>query len=270
MYSYQHRYHAGSFADLHKHVILLALLETLQKKDSPFCVLDAFAGEGFYDLNSKESQKNQEFMQGFAQARKASNAPPLVQELLDIAKAYQIEDQTFMYPGSPAIIQAKLRAQDQGIFIENHPHAYKQLKRNFGRVPQMHIHRRDGLEAIQALVPFKEKRGLIFIDPSYEIKEEYKSLCDVIQQAYLKFAQGTYMLWYPLLRERRHVAMLAKLQRALPCKIWRHEMQFRKPDQQQEYEGLYGSGAVVINPPWQLDQTMQANLKFFRSLVKTV
>ncbi len=259
MYSYQHRYHAGNFADLHKHLVLIAILEALQKKETPFCVLDAFAGEGIYDLNSKESQKNKEYLHGFGKARKALEFPYLVQELLRIAKIYQIEDQTFIYPGSPAIIQTKLREQDRAVFIENHPQAYIQLKKYFGRNQQIHVHKRDGIEAINALVPFKQKRGLIFIDPSYEIKEEYNIICEVVEKTFLKFAQGIYMIWYPLLQENRHIQLRKRLRRSFD-NVWQHEW---KPIEN-AIDGMYGSGILIINPPWQLDKVMQESLSFLQ------
>jgi 23S rRNA (adenine2030-N6)-methyltransferase len=261
MYSYQHRYHAGNFADLHKHVILLAILTALQKKATPFCVLDAFAGEGIYDLNSKESQKNQEYSSGFGKAKKAESIPALVQELLAIAKSHQIEDKTLIYSGSPAIIAAKLRQQDQAICVENHPRAYRQLKRNFGRQQQMHLHKRDSIEAINALVPFKEKRGLIFIDPSYEVKEEYQTIGEFTLQIQQKFPQGIYMLWYPLLQEGKHKILLKELQKT-ENKIWRHELTQNKNTMGR----MYGSGIVIINPPWRLEKIVVESLRFLREL----
>jgi 23S rRNA (adenine2030-N6)-methyltransferase len=257
MYSYQHRYHAGNFADLHKHLILLAILESFQKKDTPFCVLDAFAGEGLYDLNSKESQKNQEYLYGISLAKKATTTSHFVQDLLNIARSYQYEDQTFIYPGSPAIIHTKLRLQDRAVFIENHPQAYGMLKKHFNRYKQINIHKRDALEAINALLPFKEKRGLIFIDPSYEVKEEYKIIGEIIQKGYQKFSQGVYMLWYPLLMEARHAVLLQKIQH-IGANIWNHEW---KPKRFKS-EGMYGSGVIILNPPWQFEHIIQDDLKF--------
>lgn len=259
MYSYQHRYHAGNFADLHKHVVLLAVLAALQKKNTPFCVLDAYAGEGLYNLNCKESQKNKEYLSGFGKVQTEQDVPCLIQELLNIAKAYQTVDQPFIYPGSPAIIHAKLRPQDQAIFIENHPAAYIQLKKNLGRKAQTHIHKRDAMEAISALVPFKEKRGLIFLDPSYEVKEEYQIIGDLIQRAYLKFPQGIYMIWYPLLQAGRHTVLCADLKRRFQ-NIWQHE--WAPLAVEDNMGGLYGSGIIIINPPWRLDQEVEESLRF--------
>ena len=262
MYSYQHKYHAGNFADLHKHLVLLAILKALQQKEPAFCVLDAFSGEGIYDLNCQENQKNQEYLQGFEKIRQLIDPPYLIQELLTIAKKYQTENQTFIYPGSPAIIHATLRTQDQAIFIENHPQAYAQLKKYFSYQQQIHTHKRDGIEAINALIPFKTKRGLIFMDPNYEVKEEYNTICSIVKKAYVKFSQGIYMIWYPLLQENRHVVLLNGLQDAFNNNIWQHEWIPIKNNT----EGLYGSGIIIINPPWQFNTIVQDSLQFLLRL----
>jgi 23S rRNA (adenine2030-N6)-methyltransferase len=262
MYSYQHRYHAGNFADLHKHLVLIAILKALQQKNTAFCVLDAFAGEGIYDLNCQESQKNQEYLNGFEKIRKSLEPNYLIQELLTIAKKYQTTDQIFIYPGSPAIIHTNLRTQDQAIFIENHPQAYTQLKKHFSNQQQIHIHKRDGIEAINALIPFKTKRGLIFIDPSYEVKTEYNIICSLVKKAYLKFPQGIYMIWYPLLQENKHVSLLTDLQNTFNNNIWQHELVPIKNNT----EGLYGSGIIIINPPWQFNTIIQDGLRLLLRL----
>ena len=267
MYSYQHRYHAGSLADLHKHVILLAVLHALRAKASPFCVLDAFAGEGLYDLNSKESQKNQEYLTGFAKVRKADNLPLLLEELCNIAKSHQLTDKTFMYPGSPAIIAAKLRGQDRGVFIENHPQAYQQLRRFCGKQPQLHLHKREAYEAVPALLPLPEKRGMIFLDPSYEVKDEYTNICQVIGNAYPKFSNGIYVLWYPLLAARSHRSMRGKLQRACgEIKLWQHELAFPSLDDAEV--GLQGSGIIIINPPWKFGEIVLPSLEFLQNTIE--
>lgn len=262
MYSYQHRYHAGNFADIHKHVILIAVLEALRKKATPFCVLDAFAGEGVYNLTSKESQKNREYLAGFNQMQTlaGTTAPNFIQELLHTAKIYQDQQrdpQAIVYPGSPAIIYSKLRAQDRAIFIENHPAAYLELKNQFRGKTQAHIHKRDGMEATHALIPFKEKRGLIFIDPSYEVKEEYKTIGKLVYQAWSKFPQGIYLVWYPLLSESRHISLCQELQQKFQ-NIWQHEWLPNHNDT----AGLRGSGVIMVNPPWNLDLELHDSLQF--------
>lgn len=253
MYSYQHKYHAGSWADVHKHLILICLLNILQQKDASLAVLDAFAGEGIYDLQSEESQKNQEYLSGFSKILYTPELSIITKELIAISKL----NKNFTYPGSPFIIYTKLRHQDRAIFVENHPQAYLQLKKHFNKQPNINIHKRDAKEAILALIPFKEKRGLIFIDPSYEVKTEYKLISSVVTQAYKKFPQAIYMIWYPLLTPNRHIELTLPLKNNFE-NIWQHEY---INNNNNNTAGIYGSGVIIINPPWQFNNIIKNDLK---------
>lgn len=255
MFSYVHRYHAGCFADVHKHIILIALLKHLQKKSTPFAVLDAYAGEGQYDLHSEESLKNAEHQQGIEKLYGLTSSLPLVQDLLD-------KVQHRIYPGSPALIAHYLREQDRGICVEGHPTAFMHLKQQFGR-SALQLHNRDALEAIGALIPFKEKRGLIFIDPSYEVKKEYIDIANTVISSFARFSQGIYAIWYPLLEADYHTELLKKLAKANLPKMWHCEW---IPDVNKK-EGMFGSGMVIINTPWQLDTDITET---FKNLNKTV
>lgn len=250
MFSYLHRYHAGSFADVHKHLILVALLSNLQKKSTPFCILDSHAGEGIYDLNAKDSQKNAEHEQGIDRLFQIPDHPTLVQAFIQIINEYNTTPEKQNYPGSPAIIKHFLRARDRGILVEGHPQAIIQLRRHFGKDPQIHIHERDSLESIKALVPFKENRGLIFIDPSFEVKTDYKNVADVVIQAQLRF-DSTYAIWYPILPSKQHETLLRKIKQAALQKVWNCEW---SPYPRENPTGLMGSGMVIINTPWQVDK----------------
>lgn len=261
MYSYQHRYHAGNAADLHKHIILLALLHTLLKKDSPFCVLDSFAGEGFYDLNSPESKKTKEYESGFSLLKKLKNPPPLIQKLTKLAAGIQ-ETQTY-YPGSPYLIYSHLRSQDTGLFLENHPQAYQILTKNFNRYKNIHIHKRDAFEGLLALTPFKETRGLIFIDPSYEVKTEYAKVAEWIPKVYKKCQHIIFQVWYPILKEDYHNTLLHRLRESTIPKMWCTEWHFNTSSS----IGIQGSGTIIINPPWQIDHELSEN---FASLKQTI
>lgn len=253
MYSYQHKYHAGSWADLHKHLILICLLNCLLQKNSAFCVLDAFAGEGIYDLKSEESQKNQEYLNGF---NRILNTPELAIATKELVSIAQTINTPLSYPGSPFIIYNKLRQQDRGILVENHPQAYVQLKKYFNNKQNINIHKRDAKEAILALIPFQEKRGLVFIDPSYEVKTEYKIISSIIIQAYKKFPQAIYMIWYPLLAANRHLELILTLKNNF-YNMWQHEY----INNSQDKAGIYGSGVIIINPPWQFDSIIKNDLK---------
>lgn len=253
MYSYLHRYHAGCFADVHKHLILLAQLNYLKKKEAPFCAMDAYAGEGVYDLWSEESQKNSEHQQGIELLFSANQRPELIEQFIRLVKDFNPQNQNQYYPGSPAIIAKELRAQDKAIVIEHHPQAIRILRQQLGKNPQVHVHDRDALEAIKALVPFKEKRGLIFLDPSYEVKKEYEEVAKAALSASLQFPNGIYTIWYPLLEAANHRSMLNLIQQEKTLDAWYCEW---IPDKNKT-EGMFGSGVVILNPSWQLDTVIQ-------------
>lgn len=261
MYSYLHRYHAGNFADVHKHLALIAILKYLQQKSSPFCVLDAYAGEGKYDLSCSESQKNLEYKQGFWPLLHQQHSPELVNTYLSIIKALH-EQQKNTFPGSPYLIQHFLRATDRAILVEGHPQVFTRLQQNL-KSKNVHLHHRDAIEALTALLPFKEKRGLVFIDPSYEVKQEYRQLTEKLIKIYQHFSHGIYLLWYPLLKEKFHQLLISQLS-YLPCKsIWNCEWQ----PYPSTLHGLLGSGIIMINPPWQIDKILIENFTWLNQQV---
>jgi len=250
MFSYEHKYHAGCFADVHKHLTLFAIVDYLLKKPTPFCVLDTHAGDGLYDLNSIESQKTAERVQGIDKLWALKEAPPLVSQFLDLVKGYNQPGECRYYPGSPAIITEMLRDNDRGLFIEKHPQAIAALRAfTTHEHKQIHLHERDSIEAMKALIPFIEKRGLVFMDPSYEIKSDYELMVEALHRAYERFSHGIFALWYPMLSENDQATLLRHLKKSTIAKIWQCEWS-PFPDKK---TGILGSGMIVINPPWQLD-----------------
>jgi len=250
MFSYLHTYHAGCFADVHKHITLMAIVDYLLKKPTPYCVLDTHAGNGLYDLNSIESQKTGERVQGIDKLWALKEAPALVQQFLDLIQGFNQPGESRYYPGSPAIILSKLRENDRALFIEKHPQAIAALRAfTTHETKKIHVHERDSLEAMKALIPFAEKRGLVFIDPSYEVKSDYEVIVEALHRAYEKFSHGIFALWYPLLTEGYHDTLLRHMKKTTITKVWQCEW-LPYPDQK---TGMLGSGMVVINPPWQLD-----------------
>ena len=220
MYSYQHRYHAGNFADIHKHVTLLAILKYLHNKESACCIIDAFAGEGIYNLNSKESDFNQEYKTGYSLLKDLSEKNFLYEELLQ-------KTTENIYSGSPYVIQSELRSQDRAIFIENHTKTHA------------------------LLVPYKEPRGIIFFDPSYEVKTEYHKLANFVYNNYKKNPQGIYVIWYPIIFQKSfHKELFWLFDKFPKDKIW-HNQIFHKKNEVKK--GMYGSGIIVINIPWTVD-----------------
>jgi len=262
MMSYLHRYHAGCFADVHKHICLLAILEKLKQKEAAFAVCDLFAGEGIYDLESEASQKNQEYQNGVARLWEHPFEHSLIQDYLNKIRTVNSAKSWQYYPGSASLIATSLRAQDSAIFIEKHPQAFAALKQRFKRAHQVHCHQRDAMEAFKALVPFKEKRGLIFIDPSYEVKTEYASIAQCVIQHYTHFSNGIYAIWYPVLRGSYHTALTQPLLSHFKQNIWQNEWSFQPAPTQ----GMLKSGILILNLPYQCDTRIRNALKTINSV----
>lgn len=257
MLSYQHGYHAGGPADIHKHAALCVLLEKLREKDKPFTVIDLYAGHGVYDLGSTEAQKTHEFSGGIGRLWpiRQNNTPAAVKKLLSVIEALNPDSQLKCYPGSPAIARAALRDEDRLILNELHPSAHADLKTWARRDARISVHKRDGLEALVALTPPPIRRGLVVIDPSYEIKSEYTNVPDAVRKAARKWKEGTYFVWYPILADGRHAELVAGME-TIPGDIFICELTFDRPKAAKDAPGLRGTGLIVVNPLWRFDAAM--------------
>lgn len=252
MLSYQHTYHAGNFADVVKHLVLLQLLDYLKLKDKPFFYLETHSGRGFYDLQSKQSLKTGEINQGIkllwdSRDKLSEIFTPYLQH---IQKANPKEGLRY-YPGSPSLAIQSLRNQDRIYCCELHPTEFEclsQLPKQGKKVFYSHC---DGLKQLNALLPPPERRGLIFIDPSFEIKNEYKQIPVLIKAAYQHFSTGTYALWYPLV-DRKLVEQLVKGLSSIEANNTLH-IQFHLNDSLSP--GMQGCGLWIINPPYVLKET---------------
>lgn len=195
MLSYQHAYHAGCFADILKHIILCDILEYMTQKSTPLFYLETHGGRGLYDLNSQEAHKTQEAQLGIIPLwLNQANSPEICKSFLKIVQEINPSSTLQFYPGSPKLAIAKLRSQDRLFINELHPKEFQflsQLSKNHKRV---YYSQTDGMKQLSALLPPPEKRGLIFIDPAYEVKEEYKTIPKAIITAYEKFTNGVYCL----------------------------------------------------------------------------
>lgn len=256
MLSYLHRYHAGNFADVHKHLLLSRVLLALARKETPFCVIDTHAGEGGYDLSSAEAVAGGEAADGVARFLALPDPP-------EIVRAYRdgLGDGGF-YPGSPRLALRLMRPADRLLAVELHPRAHEALRRAVGRDPRAHLHRRDAMEALLALVPPSEKRGVAVIDPAYEVKDEYRAIPAAVAKAFARWRGGVYFIWYPLLPEARHETLLAALSDAGFPEVLVSEWHRRDSG---AGRGLYGSGVAVVNPPWRLDEEAAEALGWLES-----
>jgi 23S rRNA (adenine2030-N6)-methyltransferase len=263
--NYRHAFHAGGFADVIKHIVLVRILIYLQEKQTAFRVIDSHAGAGVYDLTSDEARRGGEWLTGIArmmQARFSERTAPLITPYLDIVRAFNPERDLQAYPGSPLIARALLRPQDRLTACEVEPKARKQLIDALRRDTQARVVDLDGWLALPAFVPPNERRGLVLIDPPYEAKDEFDRIADGFAQAFAKWPTGSYLLWYPVKSRRAtdnlagHVAELATTARP-PAKCLRLEFSVAP---RAAGAGLTSAGLLIVNPPWTLMGELKAIL----------
>lgn len=265
MLSYRHAFHAGNHADVFKHLALSLIVRALQRKTSPLCYIDTHAGAGRYDLTSREAEKIGEFRDGIARLWRREDAPDVSRAFLDILSAMNPNANLRYYPGSPVIARELLRAQDRMVLIERHPTDHLRLAEEFDRVPRCRVEFGDGFELLKAFVPPREKRGVVLIDPSYELKTDYKAVVALLSDAVERWATGTFVLWYPLINRTVADQLLRRMLVTEIPKILRVEFGLGKPALG---AGLWGSGLVIINPPYQVDEQLKRLLPWLRRVMK--
>ena len=241
MLSYQHAYHAGNAADLHKHGLLAAMLDYLTRKDKPLSYIETHAGRGLYDLQSPEAQKTGEAAAGVGRIP-LPQGHPLTRALEAIRAAHG----PHAYPGSPLIAETLLRPQDRIHLAELHPAEHAALTRV--TAPGTHVYHQDGFELAHSLTPPDPRRGLLLCDPSYEVKADYAAIPKHFAQIHKKWNVGILALWYPILRDARHAPMLRALTAQFPDAL-RSEVAFAPA---RTGHGMTGSGLFVVNPPFGL------------------
>lgn len=254
--NYRHIYHAGSFVDVFKHLVLILLLESLVQKDKPYCYIETHAGTGLYDLQLSAAQKTQEYSTGITQLWSLNSAlPDEVKTYLEIIKSFNAKDSLRYYPGSPKIAAHFLRAQDRMVLSELHPEDAVRLKNAFQHDKQVTVCHQDGYQALKALLPPKERRGLVLIDPAFEENNEIEKIDTTLQNALKKWETGIYAIWYPL----KNKAMVKNLQKKL-INLNSKEILITEfsiyPEDVPVF--LNGCGMAILNPPWQLDEKLKS------------
>jgi 23S rRNA (adenine2030-N6)-methyltransferase len=237
MLSYQHGYHAGGPADLHKHIALAELIDRLTAKPRGITYVETHAGRGLYDLSSPEALKTGEAAKGIGRFAPDPSTPFGRAVATTRAAAGPAA-----YPGSPLVARSLLRSQDRMVLMELHPAEHGALKAALAD-PAVTVHRRDGFEGALALAPFAPRRGLVLVDPSYEIKSEYEAAATFVRQLVAKWTEAAVLLWYPLLAAGRHRDLRAGLA-SLPHSV--DEVRFDPTPER----GMTGSGLVMINAPY--------------------
>src|SRR6476661_1495306 len=263
--NYRHAFHAGGFADVIKHIVLVRILSHLQEKPAAFRVLDTHAGAAIYDLTGEEARRGGEWLTGIArlmQARLSEKVQPLVAPYLDIIRAFNPQRELAAYLGSPLIARAMLRPQDRLTACEIELGARKRLIDALRRDTQARVVDLDGWTALPAFVPPNERRGLVLIDPPFEAKDEFERVARGFAQAFAKWPTGSYLLWYPVKSRRatdtlaRHVADAAAGSRpASKCLRLEFSAAPQRPG-----GPLASTGLLVVNPPWTLAAELKALL----------
>lgn len=265
MLSYLHGYHAGNFADVHKHCTLMLVLQKLKQKNAPITFIDTHSGSGLYDLQEATAQKTGEYQHGVGALEQAhiqgKISTPTLLDYLSLIEAVQNNKQTTfegkIYPGSPAIAQHLLREHDFGLLMELHNNEIGKLKQFFKRDGRLNIHHRNGFEGLAALTPPATPRGVALIDPSYELVSDYHDVFTALQTATQRWRTGIFAVWYPILAgEKNHAPFIKRKLAQLDCNNALVSELHIQPSAQAE--GMTGSGMAIINVPWQLDTDLKA------------
>jgi len=268
--NYRHVFHAGNHADVLKHVVLLELIESLKRKETPFFVLDTHAGRGQYLLQGEQADKTGEARGGIFRLLTLQKLPPAVKRYMKRIAADNPVGALVSYPGSPLLIAQSLREGDRLHACELQSDESQALKKLFAGDPRVQVHHRDGYATMKALLPpkganGKNLRGLVLIDPPYEAQEaEFPAILSALHEAFIRWPTGMYAVWYPIKQRRSLLPFLRKVAQ-LPCKsAFVAELQVRPDDSPLR---LNGSGMLVLNPPYKLDIELSQTLPVLAKLL---
>lgn len=257
MLSYQHAYHAGCLADVHKHAVLVHILQHLVTKFPRLTYIDTHSGRGMYRLNSAEAQKTGEAESGIVQLMK--NQKLAGQPLADVLRQIRGKMGKEAYPGSPAVAEKLLRPSDKMHLFELHPTEFAALQRNF-TARNIRTYAFDGYDGASQLCPPSPHNGLMLVDPSYEVKSEYMLAAEFVEYMVPEWPQGVMLLWYPMLKANNHVPMIEALEALQLPGYWHQQILFCDPE---AVRGLYGSGVVAVNLPTELISKLETVRRIF-------
>ena len=256
--NYRHAFHAGNFADVLKHVVLMMLVEHLKKKSAPFFYLDTHAGRGLYDLSEAQAQRSGEYKTGIGrllEARKASLSAETF-AYVDLVRESAGKDHSAItaYPGSPLIVARMRRPGDRMVLVESQPKEAASLAAQLGRKRLVSVLDGDGYAALKAHLPPRENRGVVLIDPPYESDLEFDRVMAALEIAHERWPTGTYCVWYPLTDRAGPLRFRHNLERSGIRRVLDVTLSVLPADAQ---VGMSGAGLVIINPPWLLDERLQ-------------
>jgi 23S rRNA (adenine2030-N6)-methyltransferase len=260
--NYRHAFHAGNFADVFKHTILLALLDALTTKDKPLCHFDTHAGRGRYALDEAEAAKTGEWRDGIGRLFDDPGPPAPLRRYVEAIRAFNPDGTLQNYPGSPLLAARALRPDDRLVLCETQQDEAAALRALFRDDRRAHVHARDGYAALNALLPPAEKRGLVLIDPPFEAQEgEFAAIEAALGSAHARWPNGVYAVWYPIKTHRTIVPFHRHIANGPFDKVLVAELLVRPDDSPLR---LNGCGMLIANPPWKLDATLAKMLPTLR------
>ena len=263
MLSYRHAFHAGNFADVLKHAILTNVLEYMTRKDKGYTYIDSHSGAGMYQLTEEYAQKTGEYKQGIAKLIDNTDVPEALVDYISLIQSFNEESEHSLnlYPGSPAIAKAFSRRQDSAHLFELHSTDIDHLNQFCERWNKSHVKQSDGYEGILSLIPPPSRRGIVLIDPPYELKEDYQKAVKTIINAYKKFTTGTYILWYPVVKRELVDQMKTNFTKSDVKNVLQVELCLTADTE--EY-GMTGTGLFIVNPPWLLNKQLEEILPYLK------
>jgi 23S rRNA (adenine2030-N6)-methyltransferase len=256
--NYRHAYHAGNFADVLKHIVLVLCLEYLQRKDGPLCIIDTHGGAGLYDLNSAEALKTGEWAKGIGCLLERKDAPAGLAPYLDLIRADADEGR---YPGSPLLIARRLRPQDGLIASELHEETHEALDHSLMPYRGVRVLRMDAYQCARAHIPPKERRGLVLIDPPFEKKNEFETLARQMNEWKKRWPTGVHLLWYPV---KAHLPVPALKEAAQALGLHRTWFVEALAHPRTRPESFNGCGVIVFNAPYTVPEQVEALLPFLK------
>jgi len=266
--NYRHAYHAGNFADVLKHVVLMMLIEHLKKKPAPFFYLDTHAGRGLYDLSEAQAQRSGEYKLGVGRVLEAARSalPVEVAAYADLVRqsAGKGHSAITAYPGSPLIVARMRRPNDRLVLMETQPREAAALRATIGREKLVSVLESDGYAALKAHLPPRENRGLVLIDPPYESDPEFNRVLAAVELAHERWPAGTCCIWYPLTDRAGPVRFHRDLERSGVRKVLDVRLSVLPADTRL---GMAGAGLVIVNPPWLLDERLKELLPPLHALL---
>ena len=261
MLSYRHLFHAGSFADVFKHVLLTRLLLSLNEKGKPYFYLDTHAGIGRYDLSHPWAQKGREFESGIKKLWDRTDIPAAMKPYMDIVRAENADGHLRYYPGSPRIARQLIRPIDRIALTELNKTDCAVLHELFARDRRVNVQLMDGYQSLKANLPPKERRGMVLIDSAFDVSREFARLAAALQEAHTRWATGTYAIWYPLMG----AGVIRGFEKQIEAAGIKKVLQFELSVLPEDASTMPGSGMIIVNPPWKFDTEMRTLLRWLWS-----